>query len=612
MALVCGISSSGTNMEQEEQNSPAAPVTFRRSEVLNEIERFLHGSSYKEFIESSSSFNNKLVKDRMSRLPFIDSQTGVAQSDCLLWMQKWDRQPGKEEGQLYSYPARRWRKRKRQYLSDDSYLRSRFSGIRDQVDIHHQNSADYSSPTTSTSHHHHFSSSHHRNSSSSNMLDGSIFTNPQLNALLSNDASLDSRDSPARISFSNKLLGASSSSNHDHILNHDSSSNSNAYDGANNKSTSHSWLHNEHSKDTSSSIHDNDDAASEHTEIDETSELDEDYATPPSRRQTTNRSTNKRGHSVSVNDHSATPKRKRERRRPDKSDINKPFKCEWCGQGYKTRPGLTYHRNHCHANDNVKNNNHNNNSNLANMNENNHDDHNGQNSNSTNSNSLFTAVTSNSKHQITSNHSATTPFNGSNSNPSQGITSTNANASNNNQLTTNAQNSNNNSTQAHYNSMSLNSQSDETDEEAQARAGGNSPDPFCGFCLGDTSENKKTKQAEELISCYNCGRSGHPTCLKFTTNMILSVKKYKWQCIECKSCGLCGKSDNDDQLLFCDDCDRGYHMYCLKPPLSEPPEGSWSCDLCLEEYHKKKEDTSVTPLINNDVKVEVKEQVLKE
>jgi len=28
-----------------------------------------------------------------------------------------------------------------------------------------------------------------------------------------------------------------------------------------------------------------------------------------------------------------------------------------------------------------------------------------------------------------------------------------------------------------------------------------------------------------------------------------------------------------DQLLFCDDCDRGYHMYCLSPPLSEPPEG---------------------------------------
>ena len=28
-----------------------------------------------------------------------------------------------------------------------------------------------------------------------------------------------------------------------------------------------------------------------------------------------------------------------------------------------------------------------------------------------------------------------------------------------------------------------------------------------------------------------------------------------------------------DQLLFCDDCDRGYHMYCLKPPMEKPPEG---------------------------------------
>lgn len=29
-----------------------------------------------------------------------------------------------------------------------------------------------------------------------------------------------------------------------------------------------------------------------------------------------------------------------------------------------------------------------------------------------------------------------------------------------------------------------------------------------------------------------------------------------------------------DQLLFCDDCDRGYHMYCLNPPVAEPPEGN--------------------------------------
>ncbi|XP_022904147.1 zinc finger protein ubi-d4 isoform X6 [Onthophagus taurus] len=118
------------------------------------------------------------------------------------------------------------------------------------------------------------------------------------------------------------------------------------------------------------------------------------------------------------------------------------------------------------------------------------------------------------------------------------------------------------------------------------REGKAAPSPYCDFCLGDSRENKKTGGSEELVSCSDCGRSGHPTCLQFTDNMKISVKKYRWQCIECKCCSVCGTSDNDDQLLFCDDCDRGYHMYCLSPPLTTPPEGSWSCKLCIDEFHK--------------------------
>ncbi|KAK2491970.1 hypothetical protein MC885_014681 [Smutsia gigantea] len=84
---------------------------------------------------------------------------------------------------------------------------------------------------------------------------------------------------------------------------------------------------------------------------------------------------------------------------------------------------------------------------------------------------------------------------------------------------------------------------------------------------------------------------------QFTVNMTAAVRTYRWQCIECKSCSLCGTSENDgaswagltsqDQLLFCDDCDRGYHMYCLSPPMAEPPEGSWSCHLCLRHLKEK-------------------------
>lgn len=34
------------------------------------------------------------------------------------------------------------------------------------------------------------------------------------------------------------------------------------------------------------------------------------------------------------------------------------------------------------------------------------------------------------------------------------------------------------------------------------------PSPYCDFCLGDSSQNKKTGGVEELVSCHDCGRSG--------------------------------------------------------------------------------------------------------
>ncbi|CAD5229593.1 unnamed protein product [Bursaphelenchus okinawaensis] len=106
----------------------------------------------------------------------------------------------------------------------------------------------------------------------------------------------------------------------------------------------------------------------------------------------------------------------------------------------------------------------------------------------------------------------------------------------------------------------------------------------CDLCLGTRELNKKSNVPEELVSCHDCGRSAHPSCVNFTPNMLVTTKKYGWQCIECKSCTFCGTSEDDAQLLFCDDCDRGFHLYCLKPPLKQAPEGKWSCHLCQSEF----------------------------
>lgn len=85
---------------------------------LAKIEKMLNDSSYSELIEFSSNFNTRLCVERRLRLPFLDPQTGVAQKHSNLFMKKSQRIPGLRDGQIYSYPSARWRKAKRQYLTN--------------------------------------------------------------------------------------------------------------------------------------------------------------------------------------------------------------------------------------------------------------------------------------------------------------------------------------------------------------------------------------------------------------------------------------------------------------------------------------------------------------
>lgn len=37
------------------------------------------------------------------------------------------------------------------------------------------------------------------------------------------------------------------------------------------------------------------------------------------------------------------------------------------------------------------------------------------------------------------------------------------------------------------------------------------------------------------------------------------------------------------QIVLCDECNYGYHMMCLDPPLSELPEEDWYCPSCKRD-----------------------------
>ncbi|XP_074719155.1 PHD finger protein 10 isoform X1 [Strix uralensis] len=129
--------------------------------------------------------------------------------------------------------------------------------------------------------------------------------------------------------------------------------------------------------------------------------------------------------------------------------------------------------------------------------------------------------------------------------------------------------------------------SDDADEgrgDEKRKTKGNSPkvipNAICGICLKGKESNKKGK-AEALIRCSQCDNSGHPSCLDMTPELVAMIKTYPWQCMECKTCIICGQPHHEEEMMFCDVCDRGYHTFCVG--LDAIPSGRWICDCCQKD-----------------------------
>jgi len=423
---------------------------------------------YREALENVASYNSRLCSERRQRLPFLDSQTGVAQNHTNLWIPYRYRSPGRCHGQIYSYPAQRWKKKCSLPLPDIPLPRIKSSDVEavDQ-DVAHgvMTAADNSQDSESK------------------------------------DIELKEADQPAAVCVTGNTAAAAAAA-----------ASCAAAGYREDLMYTNDWENSSEPLDAGEIDQRNSDS----------SDYEEIYIRKKAKRKESKKSRAVPGTS-SISSGTGRS-RKKERDAELAAERDKPYSCELCGARYKTRPGLSYHLQHSHNKQ---------------------------------------PAPEDEMDPVLDNDSST--------------------------------------------SVAVKSSSALVVSKPPGSGSGSGK--YCDFCLGNESENKKTGTREEMVSCADCGRCGHPSCLQFTSNMIISVKKYPWQCIECKSCGICGTSDNDDQLLFCDDCDRGYHMYCLSPPLSEPPEGSWSCHLCIKEFyggHKSTQDnTHCTPVdTDNDPAVD--------
>lgn len=52
-------------------------------------------------------------------------------------------------------------------------------------------------------------------------------------------------------------------------------------------------------------------------------------------------------------------------------------------------------------------------------------------------------------------------------------------------------------------------------------------------------------------------------------------------------CEECGFGHSPAKLVLCDKCDRGYHLFCLRPILVAVPKGSWFCPSCSKNKKPK-------------------------
>ena len=66
-------------------------------------------------------------------------------------------------------------------------------------------------------------------------------------------------------------------------------------------------------------------------------------------------------------------------------------------------------------------------------------------------------------------------------------------------------------------------------------------------------------------------------------------------------CQVCSSGEDDSKMILCDACDKGFHIYCLEPPLKRIPAGDWFCPECKGAETSDSDDASTEASEEEDV-----------
>ncbi|XP_077235613.1 putative Histone-lysine N-methyltransferase ATXR5 isoform X2 [Tasmannia lanceolata] len=117
--------------------------------------------------------------------------------------------------------------------------------------------------------------------------------------------------------------------------------------------------------------------------------------------------------------------------------------------------------------------------------------------------------------------------------------------------------------------------------------------------------NGSVRKRTEAPRCL-CSPSSHPSKkFKSLTEIMLkaeySVISEEYSVVNDfgdVKCEECGSGEGGEEILLCDKCDKGFHLYCLRPIVVRVPLGSWFCPSCSRQKRVRRFPLMQTKIVD--------------